>query len=244
MRFFEVLEDEDTRHTGRIDGVSPWCIPSIDCDLCGGYGGLGESYPTVDLSRFAQRALLEEPLNLQALSLENYLSLCQALRPLLPQGAPMEPGTQLGPVVGKAKGRFGNFYFQAPWAPWVRASALEQLQAAGVKGLRGAPGKLGYRGQPAPPLHCLELHVSGVLHPTSHAADWQEPCPRCGSHRNGYPSESAILDEQTLPEDADLFRLSDFKTVIVANERFVTAVEQLRLGDISFRELRVHPRQG
>ena len=242
MRFFEVLEDENTPHTGRIDGVSPWCIPSIDCDRCGGYSGLGESYPTVDLSPFAQRALLEEPTNLQALSLEDHRRLCEALRPLLPPGAPMEPGTQLGPVAGKAKGRFGNFYFQAPWALWARTSALGKLQEAGVKGLRGAPGQLGYRGQPAPPLHCLELHASGALHPASHPADWQQPCTRCGSHGNGYPSDSAVLDGPTLPEDVDLFRLRDFKTVIVANERFVTAVEQLQLGDISFRELRVHSR--
>lgn len=241
MRFFEVLEDEATRNTGRIDGVSPWCIPSIDCTVCGGYGGLGEAYPTVDLARFAHRALLEEPRSQQALSLEAYRHLCEQLRPWVPPAAPLEPGTQLGPVVGKAKGRFGDFYFQAPWAPWIRISALEKLHAAGVRGLHCAPGDLGYRGQPAPPLHCLEVLVHGALHPTSHTPDWQAPCPRCGSHRNGYPSESAVLAASTLPENIDLFRLRDFKTVIVASERFVEAVKQLRLSDIAFRELSVRP---
>lgn len=241
MKFFEVLEDEDTQSTGRIDGVSPWCIPSIDCAICGGHGGLGEAYPTVDLSRFEHRALLEEPQSQQTLSLEAYQQLREQLRTYVPPGAPLEPGTQLGPVAGKAKGRFGDFYFQAPWAPWIRVSALVKLQAAGVRGLHGALGDLGYRGQPGPPLHCLEVLVRGALHPTRRAPDWQEPCPRCGSHRSGYPSEAAVLAASTLPDDIDIFRLRDFKTVLVASERFVEAVKQLRLSDIAFRELSVHP---
>lgn len=142
MKFFEVLEDTSTPQTGSIDGVSRWSIPSIECAVCGGYGGLGESYPTVDLSDFPERTLLEEPRSLQSVSLEEYQRLCELLRPRVPIGAPLEPGTQLGPISGKASGRFGDFFFQSPWTLWASREALEKLQAAGVRGIRGAEGAL------------------------------------------------------------------------------------------------------
>lgn len=239
MKFFEVLEDASTSQTGSIDGVSPWCIPSIECALCGGYGGLGESYPTVDLSTLPERTLLEEPRSLQAVPLEEYQRLCELLRPRVPAGAPLEPGTQLGPFKGKASGRFGDFFFQAPWTLWASREALGKLQGAGVRGLRGAPGELRYRGKSAPELLELELLVRGHLHPSCFPADWQEPCARCGSNRNGYPAEAAVLKAETLPEDVDVFRLHDFKTVILASERFADAVKQLQHGAIMFRELPV-----
>jgi uncharacterized double-CXXCG motif protein len=239
MKFFEVLEDTSTPQSGTIDGVSRWCIPSIECALCGGYGGLGEAYPTVDLGSLPERALLEEPRSLQAVSLEEYRRLCELLRPRVPAGAPLEPGTQLGPVTGKASGRFGDFYFQAPWTLWSSRDAVEKLHNAGVRGLRGTPGALSYRGKHPPELIELELQVRGSLHPSCFPADWHPSCVRCGSTRNGYPGNAAVLKAATLPEDVDLFRLHDFKTVLLASERFVEAVKRLHLGAVQFRELPV-----
>ncbi|MBZ4422439.1 double-CXXCG motif protein [Myxococcus sp. RHSTA-1-4] len=239
MKFFEVLEGTSTPQTGNIDGASRWCIPSIECAVCGGYGGLGEAYPTVDLNDLPERALLEEPRSLQSVSLEEYRRLCELLRPRVPAGAPLEPGTQLGPVSGKASGRFGDFFFQAPWTLWASREAVEKLQDAGVRGLRGALGELRYRSKHPPELLELELQVRGNLHPSCFLADWQPPCSRCGSNHNGYPAETAALKAVTLPEDVDLFRLHEFKTVILASERFVTAVKHLQLGAIQFRELPV-----
>lgn len=239
MKFFEVLEDTSTPQTGAIDGMSRWCIPSIECAVCGGYGGLGESYPTVDLNDLPERTLLEEPRSLQSVSLEEYHRLHELLRSRVPAGAPLEPGTQFGPVSGKAAGRFGDFFFQAPWTLWASRSAVEKLQAEGVRGLRGAPGTLRYRGKTPPNLLELELLVRGNLHPSSFRADWQRPCARCGSNRNGYPTETAALKAGTLPEDVDLFRLHEFKTVILANERFANAVTRLQLAGLTFRELPV-----
>ncbi len=239
MKFFEVLEDTTTPQKGNIDGVSRWCIPSIECTVCGGYGGLGESYPTVDLSDLPERALMEEPRSLQAVSLEEYRRLCALLRPRVPAGAPLEPGTQLGPVIGKASGHFGDFFFQAPWTLWASRDALEKLQAGGVRNLRGVQGTLRYRGKTPPDLVELELPVRGNLHPSCFPETWQAPCGRCGSNRNGYPAEAAVLNAVTLPEDVDLFRLHEFKTVILASERVVDAVKRLQQGAITFRELPV-----
>ncbi|MCP3136737.1 SitI6 family double-CXXCG motif immunity protein [Pyxidicoccus xibeiensis] len=239
MKFYEVREDADTQHTGTIDGVSPWCIPSVACALCGGHGGLGEAYSTVDLSGFPERGLLEEARSLEEISLETYQELCELLRPRVPAGAPLVPGTQLGPVTGKSSGRFGDFYFQAPWALWASRETLEKLQASGMRGLHGAPGDLRYRGKHPPELFDLEIQVRGSLHPSCYPSSWQAPCSRCGSHRNSYPAEAPVLDGTTLPEDGDLFRLREFETIIIANERFVDAVKRLQLGDILFRELLV-----
>ena len=239
MKFFEVLEEKMSRHTGTIDGEPRWCIPSIECALCGGYGGLGEAYPTVSLSNFKERAALEEPRSLQAVPLEEYQRLCELLRPRVPQGAPLEPGTWLGPVIGSTSGHFGDFVFQAPWVLWASQVALEKLQAAGLRGLMGASGELRHRGKNPPELLNLEIQVRGSLHPACFTESWQAPCKRCGSHRNGYPVGAAVLNAMTLPDDVDIFRLREFKTVIIANERFVDTVRRLRLGNIAFRELPV-----
>lgn len=117
--------------------------------------------------------------------------------------------------------------------------ALEKLQAAGLRGLMGARGELRHRGRNAPELLNLGIQVRGNLHPACFTENWQAPCERCGSQRNGYPNEAAVLNAMTLPGDVDLFRLREFKTVILANERFVDTVRRLHLGDIAFRELPV-----
>ncbi len=52
--------------------------------------------------------------------------------------------------------------------------------------------------------------------------------------------EEPILEAASLPQDLDLFRLSDFTTVLVGTERFVEAVRRLGFEqDILFRELPV-----
>ncbi|MBZ4395270.1 double-CXXCG motif protein [Myxococcus sp. AS-1-15] len=238
MTFFEVLPSDAPTFNATLDGVSRWTLPSIDCSVCGGHGGMGEHYPTVDLSDWSEREHLEEPRSLQAVSLEEYQRLHALLRPRVPAGAPLEPGTQLGPIDARSSGRFGDIYFQEPWQPWMTRSALERLQSRKLLGLQGARGNLRHRGASTPlELLTLEIQVRGELHPSCRPPDWRPPCPRCGSYRNGYPMEASVLDANTLPKDVDLFRLREFKTVIIASARFVEAVNDLALRDIQFREL-------
>lgn len=238
MRFYRVREDRERPGTGHVDAAGRWLMPSIECAVCGGYGGFGEAYPTVDLSTFPERTALERPRCLQAVSLEEYRRLCDLLRPSVPRGAPLEPGTSFGSFEGTASGRFGDFYFMGACQPFAPQATLEKLQGTGLRGLSGARADLRSRGKNPPTLLALEIQAHGQLHPVCFPESWQEPCARCGRLGNRLP-EAPVLKALTLPEDVDLFRLRDFKTVVIATERFVEAVHRLRLEDIVFQELPV-----
>jgi len=238
MKFYRVRDDRENPRTGHVDAAGRWLMPSIECAVCGGYGGFGEAYPTVDLSTFPERAALERPRCLQAVSLEEYRRLSDLLRPLVPRGAPLEPGTSFGPFEGTASGRFGDFSFMGASQPFAPLETMEKLQGAGLRGLAGARADLRFRGKNPPTLLALEIQVHGELHPVCFPESWQEPCARCGRLGNRLP-EGPVLKSATLPADVDLFRLRDFKTVVIATERFVEAVHRLRLEDIAFQELPV-----
>ncbi|MBN1208979.1 MAG: hypothetical protein JXB05_29245 [Myxococcaceae bacterium] len=66
---------------------------------------------------------------------------------------------------------------------------------------------------------------------------WSTPgrCGRLGARR----PERLILEGASLPEQVDLFRLTDFETTLVGTERFVEAVRRLGLDGADCLELPV-----
>ncbi len=114
---------------------------------------------------------------------------------------------------------------------------MENLQAEGVRGLRGFPTELRFRQKKHPELLELEILPHGRLHPDC-TPERPPPCPKCGRDYFARP-EDPILDATSLPTHTDLFRLADFETTFIATERFVDAVRRLRLDGAEFRELPV-----
>jgi hypothetical protein len=51
--------------------------------------------------------------------------------------------------------------------------------------------------------------------------------------------DNRILEAASLPAHLDLFRLSDFGTVLIGTERFVDTVRRLGFEEVLFRELPV-----
>jgi uncharacterized double-CXXCG motif protein len=163
----------------------------------------------------------------------------EQVRPLVPPGVPLWPGTKFGPLVGTAKGEFGPLLLQNPWELLMRREALEQLQAAGVRGLKGCHTALRFKQKSPPELLELELLPRGRFHPDHEPADWPQPCVKCG-RRGGQRPDEPILEAASLPEELDLFRVGDFMTMLVGSERFVDAVRRLGFEqDVLFRELLV-----
>jgi uncharacterized double-CXXCG motif protein len=191
---------------------------------------------SVDLSRLPEQDKYSARLEKNYAEFER---LREQVRPLAPPGAPLETGARLGPLVGTAKGEFGPLLLQNPWELLMRRETLEQLQAAGVQGLKGCRTELRFRQKNAPELVELELLPRGRLHPDCLPPDRAPPCARCG--RRGWTlPEQPILEAVSLPEDLDVFRVGDFTTVLVGSERFVEAVRRLGFEqDVLFRELLV-----
>lgn len=233
MTFYWLREDKTARYTGETDAVHRWCLPGVSCRECGAtWGSAATLYPGADLSALPERASFEDP---SPQPNEEFERLRELVRPLVPPGAPLPPGAQLGPLVGTARGTFGAFYYDFPWTVLVRREALEKLQAAGVRGLKGFCTELRFRQKQSPELLELQLERHGQLHADCLPLARPVPCSRCGGGGYKRPPHP-LLDGATLPEDLDLFRLAD-TGLMVASERLVEAVRRLELDGLTFEEL-------
>ncbi|WNG49742.1 hypothetical protein F0U60_40700 [Archangium minus] len=234
MPYFIIKEDRSAGYTGFVDAAPKWGLPGIlNCPVCKATWGAGFSYPCVDLSPVEALADFKEA---RPEPIEEYERLCALVRPLLPPGALLEPGTTFGPSVGKAQGRFGPFAMNCSWILMVQREALERLQAEGVRGLTGCRAELRFRQRNSPELLELQILPMGRLHRDCLPPDYQPPCSRCGRSFIPLPEEM-LLDASTLPNDRDLFRLEDFSGVIVCTARFVEACQRLGLDGIDFKPL-------
>jgi len=235
MRYFIVEEDRAPSYTWNIRASHKWRLPGIrKCPGCQvTWGTDTRAYPSVDLTSVASLADFEEA---RAEPAEEYDRLCALVRPLLPSGALLSPGSAFGPLVGNAQGRFGPLVAFFPWLLLVQREAVEKLQAEGLQGLKGCRTELRFRQRNSPELLELELLPVGRLHPDCLPPDRKPPCARCGRRGLTRPNDM-LLDSATLPSHLDLFRLEDFSTVIVCTERFVEACRRLSLDGVTFQPL-------
>lgn len=235
MRHFRIKEDRPSEYTGSISAIHKWMLPGIiKCPGCGlTWGGGSKTYPSVDLTPVISLADFVEA---RAEPIAEYERMCELVRPLLPPGAILEPGAGLGPLVGRAQGRFGQLVSPDPWWLLVQREALEKLQADGLRGLKGCRTEIRFRQRNSPELLELEILPTGRAHPDCLPPNREPPCARC--HRLGIKlPEKLLLDASTLPGDRDVFRLEDFSGVIVCTERFVEACQRLGLDGVAFHPL-------
>jgi uncharacterized double-CXXCG motif protein len=236
MTFYKLDPVPEPRFTGQYRADHKWCLPGIRCPQCNTIWSYGShAYPCTDLSGLEAREQKQFSARLE----EDYAEferLCDLVRPLVPPGALLGPGVEFGPLVGSAQGSFGQLFMQYGWAIFLRREALEALQAEGVRSLKGCRTELRFRQKSAPELLELQLEAHGRLHPDCLPPDRQPPCTKCGHDHLSLP-EKPILDAASLPTHLDLFRLSDFGTVVVGSERFVDAVRRLGFEELAIRLL-------
>ncbi|WP_309889677.1 double-CXXCG motif protein [Archangium sp.] len=233
MRYFRIKEDKSLGYTGYVNARHKWGLPGVICPACKAtWSATGADYPSVDLTPVTALADFAEP---WAEPIEEYERRRDLVRPLLPPGAMVEPGSCFGPLVGKAQGRFGQFVANYSAVLMVRREALEKLQAEGLRGLKGCRMEVRFRQRNSPELLEVELLHVGRLHPKC-LPPIEPPCPRCGWEDLTMPKEP-VLDAATLPSDLDLFRLVDMATMIVCTERFAEACQRLGLDGIVFLPL-------
>ncbi len=232
MNYFIVDRDKASGYTGDVDGSYKWGLPGVICPLCKAIWGGGYMYPSVDLTPVASLADFEKA---RAEPIEEYERLRELVRPLLPPGAVLTPGSEFGPFVGRGMGRFGPFVMPVPWILMMQREALEKLQAEGVQGLKGCRTELRFRQRTSPELLDLELLPVARLHPDC-LPPRPPPCSRCGRDAVSLP-KVRLLDAATAPSDLDLFRLIQFSGVIACSERFVDACRRLGLDGLSFQPL-------
>ncbi|WNG35096.1 hypothetical protein F0U61_16625 [Archangium violaceum] len=236
MRFYELRAPKESKYTGNLSARHKWGgLPGLRCPECKAtWAGSMTAYPSVDLSSLPERSEYEKP---RAESFDEFVRLRELVRPLVPPGAQLLPGAMFGPLVGTATGTFSPLFFYYLEMPLVHLQALEQLQAEGVRSPRGFRTELRFRQRNHPELLELEILPHGRLHPAC-TPERPPPCPKCGRDAFRFP-EDPILDATSLPENTDLFRLSDFESIFIATERFVEAVRRLGLDELDIREVPV-----
>lgn len=239
MRFFRIRSDTSPRYTGELNATHKWGLPGMrPCPVCGlGGAVLGLEYPCADLSSLPAPEL-KKLSNPAPVPLEELERLRDLVRPLAPRNAVLEPGTELGPLIGTGSGTFGPLFMQADWTLCMRDEALARLRAAGLRGLEAGPVDMRFRGKNPPHLVNLQLEVQGRFHPSCLTWTRRPPCSRCGSSDvEGPMPDPIVLDGNTLPEDTDLFRLTDAPGIIIATARFVEAATRLELDGATFLAL-------
>jgi len=234
MRFYLLDRAPNPRYSGYYFYGHKWGLPGTHCPVCHRSGaGIGDAYPSVDLSHLPAQ---EQKKYLPRFE-EDYAEferLREQVRPLVPPGVHLWPGTKFGPMNGRAQGEFGPLSLVL-WELLMRREPLERLQAEGLRGLKGVPTQLRFRKKNPPELLEMETLPHGTLHPAC-LPDLPPPCPKCERRGLKLPEEP-ILDAATLPRDLDLFRLAD-SMQIIGTERFVEAVRRLGYElDLVFREL-------
>ncbi|WP_233609993.1 MULTISPECIES: SitI6 family double-CXXCG motif immunity protein [Corallococcus] len=237
--YFELRNDKAAQalYSADYNATHKWKLPGIkDCPGCGAtWGGWGHQYPAVDLSNLPERGEFEEA---RPEPFDELTRLRELVRPLVPPGSRLPPGTSFGPLVGTATGRFAPFSgLESCWI-LVRRDAFDSLQAAGVRGLLGCKTELRFRQKTPPELLELQIEPRGQLHRDCLPPDMEPPCATCGRLGVRLPDDP-ILDGASLPTDTDLFRAGNFSTLLIGTDRFKDAVEQGGWTGISFRELPV-----
>lgn len=242
MRYFKVRGNTSSRYTGELRATHKWGLPGMQpCPVCGlGGAVLGLEYPCVDLSSLPALEL-KKLSNPAPVPLEELERLRELVRPLAPRNAVLEPGTELGPLTGTGSGTFGQLFMQADWTLCLRDEALKRLRATGVRGLEAGLVDVRFRGKNPPRLVNMQLEVQGRFHPSCLTWTRKPPCPRCGSTEvDGPMPDPIVLDSKTLPEDVDLFRLTDAPGLIIATEHFVEAAARLELDGVVFLPIQAH----
>jgi uncharacterized double-CXXCG motif protein len=234
VRYYWLQDVSTPQYSGEYLAGHKWLLPGITCPTCRAtWGVAADSWPCVDLTSLPDAAEMEARLEEDYSEFER---LREKVRPFVPPGSPLRPGTSFGPLIGQAKGQFGEVFMQNPWTLMMRRGALERLQAEGLKGLQGCPTELSFQDESPPELVELQAVLQGQLHPDCLPPDRSPPCARCGRAGIRLP-DAPILDRASLPEHTDLFRLVDFSTMIIGTERLVETLQRLQYREFDVQEL-------
>lgn len=231
---YELTPDSDLwGNKYEIIASHKWGLPGVICPTCQEpWINIGPSYPTVDLTNFQNEKLYRQ---WKPVPLDEFLLLVKGLQKILKKGTFIRPATDLGPLIGKVKGIFGDFAWPDPWTLLIRKAAMENLSSCGVQMPLAALTELKYLGKNKDNPDLLELQIEPyadiILTPKS-------VCKTCGREDVERP-EKIIVDGKTIPEHVDVFRGRNFTTLLFANKRFVDTVKKLQLRDILFKLVEV-----
>jgi uncharacterized double-CXXCG motif protein len=177
MKLYWLRDVPTSRYSGSYHDEHQWSLPGVHCPVCGAVWSDGsDAYPSVELPQHPEKDKYHSRLEKDYGEFER---LREQVRPLVPADVPLWPGTRFGLLADPAKGEFGPLVLYFPWILLMRREVLEQVQAAGVRGLKGCRTTMRFRPKNPPELLELELLPHGRFHPDCLPPDRPAPCMKC-----------------------------------------------------------------
>jgi len=237
MILYDINPDENNwgkLYSDDVIGSHRWFLPGVKCPSCRQtWTTIGIIYPVIDLTGTPMDELLREP---RAAHLEEYETLQAELREYVPDHLPLSPGTHLGSLVGKAKGKMGDFVWQQLWNLLITHEAYVALTDKNILMPDYGIPHLNFGKKPPVDLFELQIELGASLSPKS-LEPVGDVCSLCG--RDTRKVRKVILDQSTIPTDKDIFRIRGFSSQIIGTERFKCACEELNLSNITFTPVEV-----
>lgn len=238
MRLFRLYPDDarwGRQFEYEIEASHMWGLPGIRCSACGRtWSTTGIAYPALDLSKLPS---VERYSQASPVAVEEFQKICAPILSLLAVEFVLPPGAEFGPLVGRARGRFGDFAWVNPWTMLIRREALLRLASEGIQLPKFGIPQLDFL--PEQPIDLLEIQIEPLarLSVRSFVPVELLPCSACGY--DARKVQHVIVSRGSIPSHVELFRLLDFPTAILATEHFVEVVQKLNMTDILAKEVEI-----
>ena len=211
-----------------------WGLPGVKCSVCQeSWGEVGIAYPSVDLTNLPEESQYRR---FWPVSLEEFQERQRPVLRLIPDGSKPPPGTHLGPLVGAGRGGpFADFVWVNPWTLLAQSSAWERLRTTDVKLPKAVPALIKFKKPNEYMFVELELEPRTLMARSAFGHDLPQ-CKACGRVEATMP-DNIVIQQSSIPSDVDIFRDRLMPTLVLATDRFVQAVNRLKLTGLEFREV-------
>ena len=220
-------------HPYVINASRECCIPGLICKNCNStWAKTGIIYPTMNWSQFS---LIMNSIKPDPISIDVYKSLINKIIKILEKEIVMFPGTQFGPLIGKAKGEMGDFTWLNPWTPLVKGSVLNKLRLEGIE-LYFEKARIQFPKKVKEAYFELEAHPRANVVLDDAQDSWQ--CPVCGRTTLKKP-KFLMIARDSFDDSVSVQRCLEFPTILIVNERLADAVRNLKLTNVLIEEIAI-----
>lgn len=239
MKYYKIKPDYSDEKQNYLEASHKWGLPGVSCNICNQiWSSIGIEYPSVDISELQIAKQLE---NGWVANLNVLEDLKKEIKRAYPTCEILEPGTSFGSLVGKEVGRksgyFNDFIWNMPWTIVIKKEASDKLKSAELNLPMTIEPNIKFKTQPET-LYEFELPLNGKLSNPIYEAGNETACSGCGRIGASMP-EKIIVERSLLADNCDIFRLTNFATIILVTENFVDCVKNFGLKGILFEQVEI-----
>lgn len=239
MKYYEIKPDYSDEKQNYLEAVHKWGLPGVSCNVCNQiWSNVGIEYPSIDISELSISKKLE---NGWVAPLSELKSFQSKIRNTFTEYKIFPPGTEFGCLVGKEVGRkrgyFNDFIWNSPWTIIIGETTLDKLHVKEINLPQTNEPIIKFKTQPQKVYEFEVLPFGNLLNPI-YENSRDIACLGCERIGVSMPRE-IVVEKVSIPIDLDVFRLTNFSTIIVVTERFVEAVKRHELKGAIFNEIKV-----